>query len=100
MSATRSSAFPGVPTMAEASGLPLIADIVTGFVTRAGTPRPIVDLLHREIVRTIAQPDLRERLAVLGFEPVGNSPEEYAAWMKVETAKWAKVIRDARIAVQ
>jgi tripartite-type tricarboxylate transporter receptor subunit TctC len=100
MSATRSSALPGVPTMEEASGHALVADIVTGFVTRAGTPRPIIDIIHGEIVRIIAQRDLRERLAMLGFEPVGNTPEEYAAWMRVETAKWAKVIRDAHIAVQ
>jgi tripartite-type tricarboxylate transporter receptor subunit TctC len=100
VSATRSSALPGVPTMKEASGHELVADIVTGFVTRAGTPRDVIDRLHGEIVRIIADPQVRERLATLGFEPVGNTPHEYAAWMKAEMAKWAKVVREAHIAVQ
>lgn len=100
ISATRSSALPGVPTMKEASGHELVADIVTGFVTRAGTPRPIIDRLHAEIIRIMGQPDTRERLASLGFEPVGNTPEEYAAWTKDEIGKWAKVVRDAHIVMQ
>jgi tripartite-type tricarboxylate transporter receptor subunit TctC len=56
ISATRSSALPGV---AEASGHDLTADIVTGFVTRAGTPRPIIDRRHGEIVKIMAQADVR-----------------------------------------
>src|SRR5215218_7602500 len=61
MSATRTSVLPGVPTMAEA-GRPLEADIVTGLLVRAGTPRAIVELLHREVVRVMAAPEVRERL--------------------------------------
>jgi tripartite-type tricarboxylate transporter receptor subunit TctC len=100
MSAMRSSALPGIPTMAEATGREVVADIVTGFVTRVGTPQPIIELIHREIVKIMAEGDVRERLATLGFEPVGNMPAEYAAWLKSETAKWAKVIHDARIFLQ
>jgi tripartite-type tricarboxylate transporter receptor subunit TctC len=100
MSAVRSSALPGVPSMAEASGHELTADIVTGFVARAGTPQAIIDRLHGEIVKIIAQPDVRERLAMLGFEPVGSTPAEYASWIKAERVKWAKVVHDARIAVE
>jgi tripartite-type tricarboxylate transporter receptor subunit TctC len=100
ISASRSTALPGVPTMAEASGRELEADVVTGFVTRAGTPRAIVGRLHGEIVKIMQEPDLRERLAMLGFEPVGNSPDEYASWIKSEAVKWAKVVRDARLTTQ
>jgi tripartite-type tricarboxylate transporter receptor subunit TctC len=100
MSATRSSALPDVPTMAEATGHELVADIVTGFVTRAGTPRSIIDSLYGEIIKIIAEPDLRERLAMLGFEPVGNTPEEYTVWLRSEMAKWAKVVQEAHIGTQ
>ena len=99
MSATRTSVLPGVPTMAEA-GRPLEADIVTGLLVRAGTPRGIVELLHREVVRVMAAPEIRERLVTLGFEPVAGSPEEFAAWIRHEIAKWANVIRDANITPQ
>ncbi|MFL4984610.1 MAG: Bug family tripartite tricarboxylate transporter substrate binding protein [Xanthobacteraceae bacterium] len=99
MSATRTSVLPGVPTMAEA-GRPLEADIVTGLLVRAGTPREIVELLHREVVRVMAAPEVRERLVTLGFEPVAGSPEAFAAWIRNEIAKWANVIRDANITVQ
>jgi len=99
MSATRTSVLPGVPTMAEA-GRPLEADIVTGLLVRAGTPREILELLHREVVRVMAAPEIRERLVTLGFEPVAGSPEEFAAWIRNETAKWANVIRDANITPQ
>ncbi|MFL5029401.1 MAG: Bug family tripartite tricarboxylate transporter substrate binding protein [Xanthobacteraceae bacterium] len=99
MSATRTSVLPGVPTMAEA-GRPLEADIVTGLLVRAGTPSEIVELLHREVVRVMAAPEIRERLVTLGFEPVAGSPEEFAAWIRNEIAKWANVIRDANITPQ
>ncbi|MFL4977946.1 MAG: Bug family tripartite tricarboxylate transporter substrate binding protein [Xanthobacteraceae bacterium] len=99
MSATRTSVLPGVPTMAEA-GRPLEADIVTGLLVRAGTPREIVELLHREVGRVMAAPEVRERLVTLGFEPVAGSPEEFAAWIRNEIAKWANVIRDANITPQ
>jgi tripartite-type tricarboxylate transporter receptor subunit TctC len=57
----------------------------------------VIDLLNREIVGALAQPDVKARLATLGFEPIGNSPDEFGAWIKAEVAKWAKVIRAAKI---
>ena len=63
----------------------------------AGTPRPIVDLLYREIKAIVALPDIKERFAALGLEPVANTPEEFADQIKAEIAKWSKVIRDANI---
>ena len=100
MSVARSSLLPDVPTMAEATGQALEADIVTGLVAPAGTPRDVIDLLHRTIASIIAPPEFKERLAALGFDPVASTPEHFAEWIKVEIAKWGKVIRDANIGVQ
>jgi tripartite-type tricarboxylate transporter receptor subunit TctC len=100
MSAKRSSLLPDVPTMAEATGTDLEADIVTGLVAPAGTSKEIIDLLHRTIAKIIAPPEFRERLAALGFDPVASTPEHFADWIKVEIAKWGKVIRDGNIGVQ
>jgi tripartite-type tricarboxylate transporter receptor subunit TctC len=66
-------------------------------LVRSGTPAPIIDLLHREIVKMTAQPDYAERLAALGLEPVANSPQEFDAILRAELPKWAKVIGEARI---
>jgi len=86
-----------VPTLVEA-GLPdLQADVFVGLLLPAGAPRPIVELLHREVTKALALPDVRARLAALGFDPIGTTPDEFAAWIKVEVAKWARVIREANI---
>jgi tripartite-type tricarboxylate transporter receptor subunit TctC len=100
MSAKRSSLLPDVPTMAEATGTELEADIVTGLVAPAGTPREIIDLLHRAIAKIIAPPEFRERLLALGFDPVASTPDHFAEWIRLEIAKWRKVIRDGNISVQ
>ncbi len=96
-SSKRASTLPGIPTMAEATGHDLPADIVNGFLAPAKTPRPIVDAIYREIVKAMAAPDVRERLAKLGFDPVASTPEEFETWIKIEGARWGKVIRDAKI---
>lgn len=67
------------------------------FIVPAGTPREITALLHREIIKIIALADIMEKMATLGFEPVGSTPDEAAALFKTEGAKWAKVIREAGI---
>jgi tripartite-type tricarboxylate transporter receptor subunit TctC len=100
ISAQRSALLPDVPTMAEATGTALEADIVTGLVAPAGTPKEIVDRLHRAVEKIVAPPEFRERLLALGFDPVASTPEHFAAWIRTEIAKWAKVIRDGNIAVQ
>src|SRR5204862_8340722 len=61
----------------------------------AHTPRAVIARLHVEIVKILADPTLRARLADQGFEPVGNSPEEFRAYIKSEITKWGKTIRDA-----
>lgn len=96
-SSKRSSALPNVPTMAEATGQDLPADIVNGFMAPAKTPRPIIDSLHREMVKIMAAPDTREKLATMGFDPVASTPEAFATWIKTEIPRWGKVIRDAKI---
>jgi len=93
----RSQALPNIPTMAE-SGYPDIeGENWFGFIVPAGTPKEIVALLHREIVKLGTLPDVTEKLNALGFEPVGNTPDEFAAQIKRELPKWAKLVRDANI---
>lgn len=83
-----------------ASGHDLPADIVNGFAVPAGMPRPIIDFLHREVVKVMALPDTREKLAGMGFDPVASTPEESGTWLKTELGRWTKVIRDARLELQ
>jgi tripartite-type tricarboxylate transporter receptor subunit TctC len=99
-SSRRASAVPDIPTMMEASGQDLPADIVNGLMAPAGTPKPIIELLHRETVKILSMPDMREKLATMGFDPVGSTPEEFAQWIRTEIVRWGKVIRDAHIALQ
>ena len=91
--AKRSSVAPDVPTIAE-SGLPGF-DVSSwqGVFVPAGTPRTIVTKLNTEIVRILGLPDVRERLTGLGADPVGNTPEQFSAYIKAEIAKWAAVVK-------
>jgi tripartite-type tricarboxylate transporter receptor subunit TctC len=100
LSAQRSAALPDVPTISEAGFPGQEADTLIGVLVPAGTPKEIVDLLHREIVRSVALPDVRERLDAIGFVPVANTPDEFAAVIKAESERWAKVIRAANIKVE
>jgi len=99
-STKRAAALPDVPTVGEAAGRDVDASIVTGFLVRAGTPPDVIALLHREVVGIMALPDVRERLATLGYEAVANTPDEFAAWIKAEIPKWAQVVRAADMAPQ
>jgi tripartite-type tricarboxylate transporter receptor subunit TctC len=99
-SSKRSSALPDVPTMMEATGHDLPADIVNGFIAPAGLPKLIIEFLHRETVKVLSAPDTREKLATMGFDPVASTPEEFAQWIRTEIVRWGKVIRDANIALQ
>lgn len=99
-SSRRSPALPDVPTMAEATGRDLPADIVNGFVAPAGTPQPIIERLHRELVAIMAEPEVRSRLLDMGFGPVASTPDEFARWIRSEIERWGKVIRDANIRMQ
>ncbi len=93
----RSSAIPELPTIAE-SGYPgFEVTLWYGLLAPTGTPTAIVRKLHLETVKALALPDLRAKLADLGIEGIGNSPAEFAAIIKSEIPKWAKVIKDAGI---
>ena len=95
----RSKTFPDVPTVGEAGLAGQEAYTLTGMLAPAGTPKEIITLLHREIVKIVAEVDVQKRLDEQGFEVVANSPDEFAERIKVEMVKWAKVIRDAKIKI-
>ena len=99
-SARRSPALPEVSTLAEAGAPDQESEIILGVLVPRGTPRDLIDRLHREIARIVALPEVRERLSALGFEPIGSTPEEFAVRIKWEIDKWANVIRTAGIKVQ
>jgi len=93
----RIAAFQEVPTISEA-GLPGVDGIVwNGFFVPAGTPKQNIQTLNRELLKTFNAPDVREQIAAIGAEVVGGRPEDYAAFIRVESAKWTKVIRDVGI---
>jgi tripartite-type tricarboxylate transporter receptor subunit TctC len=96
----RSPSVPDVPTMTEAGYPGVEGDTWVGVLAPAGTDKQVVALLNREMVGILAQPAMKERLADLGYEPVGNRPDEFAAQIRTEIAKWAKVIRSAGIQAQ
>ena len=94
-SAKRSASLPDVPTMAE-SGLPGFEAVSwIGALVPAGTPQPIVDKIHTDLVAVLRMPEIKEKLAALGAEVVGNTPEQFAAWNRSEIAKWAKAIKES-----
>lgn len=95
--AKRSFAFPEVPTVAEQGFPGFAAEAWYGVLAPAGTPRPIVEKLHGEIMRIIKLPEVKERLGNVGFEIVGSTPEQFATLIREEIAKWTKVVRDAGI---
>lgn len=93
----RSALAPDLPTMAE-SGFPSFDAVPWyGLLAPAGTPGDIIDKLHRETVKVLAMPDVRQQFDKLGLEAVGNSPAEFATVIRTETPQWAKVIKEAGI---
>jgi tripartite-type tricarboxylate transporter receptor subunit TctC len=97
ISPTRAAAAPDLPTMAEA-GLPgFDVPIWFGLMAPAGTPQPIIDKLHRETVRVLTANDVRRHYGDLGMEVVADTPAEFAAVIKSEIVRWAKLIKDAGI---
>ena len=91
----RSSSLPDLPTVAE-SGLPgFEAPAWNGVLMPAGTPNAIITKIHAEIMKSLKQPDVLEKIGLLGFEPVGSTPAEFGGFIKAELAKWAKVAKDS-----
>ena len=99
-SVRRSSALPDLPTIAEAGAPGYSATSWTALYTPAGVPPEIVRKIGREAIKAIQAGDMREKLAADGAEPGGGTPEELAAYLRQEIAKWGKVIRAANIQIQ
>lgn len=93
----RSQALPDVPTVAEAGIRGYEVSPWFAVFVPAKTPKPVVARLHAEITGALRLPDVRERLASIGAEPIGSSPEELATHLKSEMARWAGIIRDRGI---
>jgi tripartite-type tricarboxylate transporter receptor subunit TctC len=98
----------GAKRLAAAPDLPTIGDTVKGYevtssygvLLPAGAPKTLVSRLHGHVAAIVRKPDVQEKLIALGFEPEGNSPAEFAAQMKSELAKWAKVVKIAKVTVE
>ena len=96
----RVPALPSVLTAKEAGVDDFVMPIWYGILAPAGTPREIVNRLNSELHKALASPDLKERLAAAGIEPLTDTPEHFADFIKSETARYAKVIKDAGIKIE
>ena len=99
-SARREPALPDLPTVAE-SGFPGFEALGwAGIVAPAKTPQPILEKLNRELVRIVNLPETRTRFVAMGFTPVGDTREEFSAFIKAEIAKWTRVAKEANVKVE
>ena len=89
--------WPDIPSTGEAGLTGYVAATWFGVVTRAGTPKPIIDKLNRETVAALATPDLKDRLTAIGFDVSSGTPEQFAAFMRNDRARAAKAIQAAGI---
>lgn len=97
---TRSSLLPDIPTIAEA-GLPgYDANNWYGFLAPARTPEPVIATLHREITKVLRMPDVTEKLASVGAEPVGNTPEAFSTVIRTDVAKWKRIVQETGAKVE
>jgi tripartite-type tricarboxylate transporter receptor subunit TctC len=96
----RSPLLPDLPTLNESglNGYQMVG--WNGMFVPAGTPSSVVNKLHAEVVKALTLPAVKERFATLGADPSGMSPAEFSAFVAAETAKWAKVVKDANIKVE
>ena len=98
--AKRSSFAPDLPTVAE-SGLPGFNVFGwNGVLATAGTPRPVIEKLHSLFITAMKDPETRKRMADFGFEPIGNTPEEFGAFVKEDIARWAKLVKETGAKVE
>jgi tripartite-type tricarboxylate transporter receptor subunit TctC len=99
-SSSRQGALPDTPTFAEAGLRDFEIDKFTGLVGPAGMPADAVAKVHAAAVKALATPQVRERFASLGVQPVGNTPEQFGAVIREDLARWSKVIKSAGIKVE
>ncbi|HUQ27668.1 MAG TPA: tripartite tricarboxylate transporter substrate binding protein [Usitatibacter sp.] len=93
----RSPLISDIPTVAEAGVAGYEVTVWFGLVAPAGTPREVIQKLNAETLRILAMPDVRDRFLAQGVEPVGSTPEQFADHIRVQMAKWAKVVADAGV---
>ena len=93
-SATRSAQLPEVPTMAEA-GVPMQVTAWFGLLAPAGTSPEIIHRIQQEVAKSLSTPAVRDRMMAQGADPVGNTPDQFAALIRAEHIKWAKVVKDS-----
>jgi len=98
--ARRSAALPDVPTFAESGLAGFDVSSWTGIFAPASTPRPVIDKLQKELAAVLRTAFVRERYAVLGIEPVGNSPQEFGDQVRADLARWEKVVRAANVRLE
>ena len=98
--AKRNPELPNVPTMAEAGINGQEAETMQGLLAPAGTPKAIIERLHREVVKIVTLPETRDKLLSMGFDPVGNTPEQFSGYINTEINRWGKVIRDAKLKIE
>jgi tripartite-type tricarboxylate transporter receptor subunit TctC len=95
----RLDSLPDVPTLIE-SGYPgQTGETPVGIYVQTGTPKQVGEIIREKVVKIIAMPDVKEKLAAVGFIPIGDTPDEFNAYLKAESEKWGKVIRDGKISV-
>lgn len=94
---TRLPQLPDVPTFAELGYKNVEASAQVGIVVPAATPQPVIDTLNRQLVATINDPAIRQKLVDFGIEPVGNTSAQYRDMLETERARWQKLIRDLNI---
>lgn len=96
-SAKRLSEFPDVPTMAEVGAPELVTGSLQGVVLPAGTPQPVTQQWHGAVAKIVAMTEIRDKLIGFGLEPVGNTPAEFADWIKAEIETWGRAMQAAKI---
>ncbi|ARP94176.1 Bug family tripartite tricarboxylate transporter substrate binding protein [Bordetella genomosp. 13] len=94
---TRLAQLPNVPTFAELGYKNVEAAALVGIVVPAATPQPVIDTLNRQLVATINDAAIRQKLVDFGIEPVGNTPAQYRDLLEAERTRWHKLIRDLNI---
>jgi tripartite-type tricarboxylate transporter receptor subunit TctC len=100
LSEKRVPALPDVPTAKESGIDNFVVSIWYGILAPAGTPREIITRLNSEIHKALAAPDLKERLANSGVDPLISTPDQFASHIRSETIRYAKIIKDAGITAQ
>ena len=96
----RTDSLPDVPTMIEAGYPGQTGETPVGIYVQTGTPKEIGEVIWQKVLKIIAMPDVKQKLGVVGFIPIGDTPAEFAAYLQEESEKWGKVIRDGNIKIQ